>query len=86
MRMLLLGCQIAEESYQTTGTIYVQQSVCVEEVTFSSQYDAVHLLGVEVCSVACEPAPYIRAGGSLIVECEPGDTVRARFLQLDLGI
>jgi len=87
MIALLLACMAPEESYPTTGTIYVLQGACEsgEAHTFASQYSAVHLLGIEVCSGACLPATYSRAGAALTVECEEGDTVRARFLQLDMG-
>jgi len=87
MIALLLACMAPEESYPTTGTIYVLQGACESGtgVTFASQYSAVHLLGIEVCSDECLPATYSRSGASLSVECEEGDTVRARFLQLDMG-
>ena len=87
MIALLLACMAPDESYPTTGTIYVLEAECVsgEGVTFASQYSAVHLLGIEVCGGACLPTIYSRAGAAITVECEEGDTVRARFLQLDMG-
>jgi len=88
MIALLLACMAPEESYSTTGTIYVLEAECLsgKGVTFVSQYSAVHLLGIEVCSGACLPTSYSRAGAALTVECEEGDTARARFLQLDMGL
>ena len=87
MIALLLACMAPEESYPTTGAIYVLEAECSSggEHTFASQYSAVHLLGIEVCGGACLPTSYSRAGAALTVECEEGDTVRARFLQLDMG-
>ncbi len=88
MIALLLACMAPEESYPTTGTIYVLEAECLsgKGVTFASQYSAVHLLGIEVCNGGCLPASYSRAGAALTVECEVGDTARARFLQLDMGL
>ena len=88
MIALLLACMAPEESYPTTGTIYVLEAECSSggEHTFASQYSAVHLLGIEVCSGACLPTSYSRAGAALTIECEEGDIVRARFLQLDMGL
>jgi hypothetical protein len=85
---LLLACMAPEESYPTTGSIFVLEADCVsgDGVTFASQYSAVHLLGIEVCDVGCSPTEYRRAAAALTVECEAGTTVRARFLQLDMGI
>jgi len=87
MIALLLACMAPEESYPTTGTIYVLEAECVSGVgvTFATQYSAVHLLGIETCGSSCLPTSYSRAGAALTVECEEGDTVRARFLQLDMG-
>ncbi len=87
MIALLLACMAPEESYPTTGTIYVLEAECLsgKGVTFASQYSAVHLLGVELCNRTCLPTSYSRAGAALTVECEEDDTVRARFLQLDMG-
>jgi len=85
---LLLACMAPEESYPTTGTIFVLEADCVsgDGVTFASQYSAVHLLGIEVCDVGCSPTEYKRAAGALAVKCGPDATARARFLQLDTGI
>ena len=87
MIALLLACMAPEESYPTTGTIYVLEAECASGVgvTFATQYSAVHLLGIETCGAACLPTSYSRAGAALTVECKEGDTVRARFLQLDIG-
>ncbi len=84
---LLLACMAPEKHYRTTGTIIVLEADCDSGgVTFYSEHNAVHLLGIEVCDVGCSPTEYRRAAAALTVECEAGTTVRARFLQLDMGI
>jgi len=89
---LLLACAPDVETYHTTGDIHVLTAECVDdEARVSSQHDAAHLLGVEVChgdvAAGCETAPVRRGGALLTVDCpasEYGEDayIRARFLEL----
>lgn len=91
--LLAMGCDDSRVLYPTTGAIYEVIGSCENGgAVINSQDNAVHLLGLEICtSDGCElnpgPGQFTRDGAMIHMSCDGyGEDawLRARFLELDI--